>query len=428
MRRIAPALLLFTACSTAAYGDTESSAAGSTGTSAATAATAATSATDGDGASTGVPTTGGTGGGTTVVETGGETGGAGEDYGQAGANPPGNQTFTLELQGRSLLVEVWYPADPAAQAAAEAGESIVEFVPPGPDRDALTGLLGMLGQPGMVGVTTQTHSARDAAPADMSQRPLVVFSHCHSCTRFSVFTIAEHLASRGFIVAAPDHAGNTLFDELKGMSADIGEEFLKVRVADMSGVVDALLDPNDQAVPAAIRGAIDPAKIGAMGHSYGSATAGRLAQDDDRIVAAMPIFAPVENPFFPGTKIADIAEPTLFALAVEDNSILQIGNDLIGANFKMAATPTRLLTIKDAGHWGVTDICGLVSGFDPGCGPGKRMTDGTDFTYLEPAIVRAAVGAYAAAFFDLHLRGNQSAADYLDVAQPAAFVEVMSRP
>jgi hypothetical protein len=118
MRRIAPALLLFTACSTAAYGDTESSAAGSTGTSAATAVTAATTVTDGGGASTGAPTTGGTGGGTTVAETSGGTGGAGEDYGQAGANPPGNQTFTLELPGRSLLVEVWYPAEPAAHRGA----------------------------------------------------------------------------------------------------------------------------------------------------------------------------------------------------------------------------------------------------------------------------------------------------------------------
>lgn len=418
------ALSALSACSTATFADTEAQS-GSTGAQSATAGLTEGAPT------TGVPTTGDTGPATSGEEVtggGGTTGDGGlEDYGQPGAFPVGNRTFTLNLPDRPLLVEVWYPAEAAAKPAADAGESIVEFVPAGPDRDTMIDLLGKLGAPGLVGVTQQTHAARDAVLADMSQRPLVLLSHCHNCTRFSLFSVAEHLASRGFVVAAPDHAGNTLFDSLKGMSADIGEAFLMVRVADLRGLLDAMLDPNHPDVPAALKGIVDPKKVGAMGHSFGSATAGRIAQDDDRIVAAMPVFAPVENPFFPGTKVANIAEPTLFALAVEDNSILQIGNDLIVSNFKAAATPTRLLTLADTGHWGVTDICGLVADFEPGCGPGTRMTDNSAFTYQAPAIVRGVVGAYAAAFFALTLEGDAGAAAYLDVAEPEGVVEVMSR-
>lgn len=425
MRRAAALVLALSACSTAALGDSETL----TGSTGAASATASTNATTGVSASDSEPTTGmsgsatgeGTGAGSTTSD------GGLEDYGQPGDFPVGNRTFTLNLPDRPLLVEVWYPAEAAAKPAADAGEAIVEFVPAGPDRDAMVDLLGKLGEPGKVGVTLQTHSARDAVLADMSQRPLVLLSHCHNCTRFSLFTVAEHLASRGFVVAAPDHAGNTLFDSLKGMTADIGEEFLLVRVGDLRGLLDALLDPNNADVPAALKGIVDPKKVGAMGHSFGSATAGRIAQDDDRIVSALPIFAPVENPFFPGTKVKSIAEPTLFALAVEDNSIQKIGNDLIEMNFKTANTPTRLLTLADTGHWGVTDICGLVADFEPGCGPGTRMTDMTAFTYQDPAIVRGVVGAYAAAFFALTLEGDASAAAYLDVAQPAGVVEVMSR-
>jgi hypothetical protein len=164
-----------------------------------------------------------------------------------------------------------------------------------------------------------------------------------------------------------------------------------------------------------------------MGHSYGAATAGRLAQDDDRVVAALPIMAPVESPFFPMSKVAEVAEPSLYVLAVEDNSILQIGNNLIESNFDQAATPAYLVRMGDAGHWGPTDICGLVSAFDAGCGAGKRMTDGTDFTYLDPAIARSIVAGYAAAFFDLHLNGNQAALAYLQTPVPADVVEVEAR-
>lgn len=352
--------------------------------------------------------------------------GAGIDYSGPGAHPVGNTRFTLPSGERDLLVEVWYPADPSAARDAAAGHPIEDFVPAGPDHDTLVDLLADLSPSGQIGTRLQTSSAFDAPPV-AGPWPLIVFSHCHNCVRFSAFTVAERLASHGFVVAAPDHVGNTLFDSLGGMDTQIGEEFLQVRVADLQAVLDVMLASVDP-VPAALHGLVDPDRIGALGHSFGAATTGRIAQDDPRIKAALPIAAPVENPLFPGTHVADIHVPMLSILAREDNSIQQIGNNLIEMNFNNANPPVRLVSVADAGHWGFTDICGLVAGFDPGCGEGTRQTEpGVPFTYLDVAVSREIAGAYSLAFFDRYLRDNVDAEQFLGAATPADVVTVESR-
>lgn len=414
MKRLAsPLLVWLVACSSVGIPqDTESSMGATTGPPGSSGEVTSTSSTS---STTGEPTTTGSG-------TQGQMDAV--DYAEPGEAPVGNQTFTLPVGDRSLLVELWYPADMAEKTAADAGESILEFVPAGPERDAFAGLLAAQTEAIKAGVRTQTRSARGAKDAGAPLYPLLVMSHCHSCVRFSTFSVAEHLASRGFVVAAPDHVGNTLFDALAGQSAEVGEAFLLVRVGDLSALLDALLDPDAQAVPEWLRGRIDAEAVGAIGHSFGAGTAGRLAQEDPRVKAALPIMAPVENLLFPGTKVAQIDEPLLFVLAEEDGSIQKIGNNLIESNFKAKSPPAYLVGVADAGHWGVTDICGITPDFAAGCGPGKRMTDGTDFVFRDPGQVRAIAAAYAAAFFDLHLRQNPAGLEYLKTATPPDVVTV----
>jgi len=414
MKRLAsPLLVWLVACSSVGIPqDSESSMGATTGPPGSSGEVTSTSSTS---STTGEPTTTGSG-------TLGQMDAV--DYAEPGEAPVGNQTFTLPVGDRSLLVELWYPADMAEKTAADAGESILEFVPAGPDRDAFAGLLAAQTEAIKAGVRTQTRSARGAKDAGAPLYPLLVMSHCHNCVRFSTFSLAEHLASRGFVVAAPDHVGNTLFDALAGQSAEVGEEFLLVRVGDLSALLDALLDPDAQAVPEWLRGRIDAEAVGAIGHSFGAGTAGRLAQEDPRVKAALPIMAPVENLLFPGTKVAQIDEPLLFVLAEEDGSIQKIGNNLIESNFKAKSPPAYLVGVADAGHWGVTDICGITPDFAAGCGPGKRMTDGTDFVFRDPGQVRAIAAAYAAAFFDLHLRQNPAGLEYLQTATPPDVVTV----
>lgn len=362
----------------------------------------------------------------------GDTGTTGDvgllDYGMPGPHPVGNDRFTLTREGdRQLLVEVWYPADASAAADAAAGHPISDFVPPGPDHDLLLEKLADLSPAGVIGTRLQTASAFQAPPAQGDPYPLLAFSHCHNCVRFSAFTVAERLASHGFVVVAPDHTGNTLFDALAGDTADINEEFLAVRAADIDAVLTAMLAGQDP-VPQPLRTLVDPERVGVLGHSYGAATAGRVAQSDPRVKAALPIAAPVENPVFPNTKVADIHVPMLSILAVEDNSIQKIGNNLIELNFKNANPPVRLVSVADAGHWNFSDICGLVDMFSAGCGDGERQTTpGVQFTYLDITIGREIASSYSLAFFDRYLRDNLDAEQFLNAATPAEFVTVEVR-
>src|SRR6185503_13343779 len=130
---------------------------------------------------------------------------------EPGPFPVGNTRFAVtSTGGRTLLVEAWYPADESERADAELGFPIEEFVPAGPDRDAFVTMLATAPDPG---TRRQTRSKLDAIPASApAEFPVAVFSHCHECTRFSSFSIAERLASFGTVVLAPDHTTNTLFD------------------------------------------------------------------------------------------------------------------------------------------------------------------------------------------------------------------------
>lgn len=320
------------------------------------------------------------------------------DYFEAGPHPVGNRRFELEDgdRGRTLPVEVWYPADESARAAAATGQTLSAFEADPPRSDTFASLL--TDAPDCV--RTQTRSADAPTPAE-GPWPLVVFSHCHVCTRFDVASVAERLASFGIAVAAPDHEGNTLWDQLEGTAASVGEEFLEVRVADVRFVLDSLLG-SDAAVPAELAGQFDADRVGVMGHSFGGSTAGITAARDDRIRAGLSITAPL-TALGGGAPITTIDTPFLFLLAQEDNSIQAVGNELIRNEHRRIPAPAVLVEVEDAGHWSFSDYPGLIELFDPGCGMGTRQIGGDPFTYLDPEIARDIAADVAAAFFARHL-------------------------
>jgi dienelactone hydrolase len=361
-------------------------------------------------------------------DSSGDSGGAQPiDYAVAGPHPVGNTTSSLTTTGgRTLSVEVWYPADPSAREEAEAGQPLSAF---GID-DAQSVLLADLVADAPAGCPrTQTGSAASPpAVPDLAALELVVFSHCHSCTRFSSFSVAERLASHGFVVVAADHVEGTLFEELAGNPGPIDAALLTTRSEDVSAVIDAALDPNSQLLPADLRGRIDDDKIGVFGHSFGAATTGRMLQDDDRILAGVAMAAPIESPLIPGVAVDAVDEPLLYLLATEDNSITQVGNNLIEDNYMRASNPVWLARLTDAGHWSVSDLVGLIDLFMPGCGDDMRQTIPTEsFTYLDPQLGREIAQHLTASFFALHLRGDQEAREQLESPAHGDHVRVNSR-
>lgn len=112
------------------------------------------------------------------------------------------------------------------------------------------------------------YSARNAPPAEGPARPLVVLSHGTGGSGFGMMWLARRLADAGYVVAAPDHHGNTAAEEAYDPR---GFRMFWERPQDISVLIDRLLaDPEWE-------GRIDRERIGAVGFSLGGYTVTALA-------------------------------------------------------------------------------------------------------------------------------------------------------
>src|SRR5262249_36019609 len=158
------------------------------------------------------------------------------------------------------------------------------------------------------------------------------------------------VGSHGYVVAACDHTGNTLFDVARfAMAARSGtpipdtgtmlQDFIATRPADVVAMLDHLLD----GAAGDLRALVDAERIGMMGHSFGGwATRGVTARDR-RIRAALPLAPAGGSSWMPvkalqaGLDFAWGREvPTLFVVASRDSLL-----PLDGMRELLARTPSQ---------------------------------------------------------------------------------------
>jgi len=279
---------------------------------------------------------------------------------------------------RELMVSLWYPAaaahgDLAPYATAEESRLLLELygittAPP----DALAGV--------------RTHSRVDAPPLP-GRSPLVVLSPGLAFPRWTLTSLAEDLASRGYVVAGVDHtyegAAVTFPDGrvaacvvCKGGTS--GTAITASRVSDLSFVLDRLLaDPRYGRL-------VDPDRIEITGHSIGGSAAAATMIADPRVDAGINL----DGSFQPALG-EDLARPFL---------MLGAENGTPGVRPDWDRTWTHLtgwrrwLQVPRATHTSFSDAAVLTEwlGLPPAVVPGARVIE----------INRA----YVAAFTDLHLR------------------------
>lgn len=320
-----------------------------------------------------------------------------------GPHRVGSKHLEVTVNGRVLPVELWFPTTATAE------EFAVEEFEDGARR---TELASWIQQAPAACTPRKAHSARNAAPTGAAL-PLVLMSHCTQGFRFSLHSIAERLASHGFLVAAPDHVDNTRFDA----GAPLNNAFLSVRADDVSGVLDALLDA----------GTADPARVAMVGHSFGAVTTAKVVERDARVKAGFLIAAPADSPFLNAGAVANIKRPLTYLLALEDNSISYLGNGFIRENFAKTPKPAWLIEVAEAGHWTFSDIAGLGGAYLPGCGDGLRDPDGGRFTYLDNDVGRGIAQRYVTAWAATTLNTDADAKAALGQAVPVAAVTVKKR-
>lgn len=141
-----------------------------------------------------------------------------------------------------------------------------------------------------------------------------------------------HLASHGFVVVAPDHTGNTVWDGLAGrLNFETSLAAFPQRLGDMPFVGDAIVETTGP-----LAGLADPERWAVMGHSFGGSIALALTEPR-RGIEPDPRFR-VAIPMTPGTGALPILGfdilrsrvPVLFFAAQLDETISWESDQLPG--------------------------------------------------------------------------------------------------
>ncbi|EEB86476.1 alpha/beta hydrolase family protein [Roseobacter sp. GAI101] len=321
-----------------------------------------------------------------------------------GPHPIGVTTHEIDVApGRTLTTEIWYPAHPDTVAGTVYHTLI---------RDGVT--------PAML----HGSASRNARPAQ-GNAPLIVISHGYPGNRFLLGHLAESLAAKGYVVAAPDHNGSTYDDQ-----QDFAVTLIN-RPLDQRGVIDGMATLGGD-----MGALVDCDNVGLIGYSMGgygvlvfggaglaasalkhprAGTDAALAQHlagsahhdalrDPRLKAIMPI-----GPWGNAQGMWDAA-----GLALMDTPMLMMAGTVDDVSdypamrrvFEGAASDRYLLSFENAGHNAAAPF--------PAPAESWAMSDGLEwppFNHYADAVwdtlrMNNIAQHFAAAFMGLHLRGG----------------------
>lgn len=332
---------------------------------------------------------------------------------------------------RPLTVEVWYPAETTEQ-----GGSYEVVLRDGETRATIHGA-----------------AVRDAAP-DMSGAPypLVIISHGYPGNRYLMSHLGESLARKGYVTVSIDHTDSTYSDQ-----AAFGSTLVN-RPLDQMFVLDEMAKAG--APGGALEGLVDASRTGLIGYSMGGYGAvivagGGISQAgvdlpwgapegtaaihragsethesliDDRLKAVIAIgpwgmdLRHYGQPagFWDAEGLAGIRKPILFmagtadTVSMYDQGVKAIYDGAVNAPWR------GLLSFINAGHnaaapmpapmesWAVSEKLGWA--------PFEHYADPVWDTLRMNNIAQH----FAAAFMDLHLKGDAEKAAYLDLVEDGA--------
>lgn len=318
-----------------------------------------------------------------------------------GPHPVGRATLLLvdhtrqdpwvpEAGARELMVSMSYPARPgsgprAPYATTEEARLLLKS----------QGLEDIV--PAETLSATETHSRVDARPAHGTY-PLVVLSPGFSVSRYTLTALAEELASRGYVVAAIDHAYESVGTAFPGgrmltcVACDKAQTEADLRLAttgrgkDVSFVVDQLTGHRPAWRHARL---INKNRIGMAGHSMGGASAISAMASDRRIRAGVDMDGAFHDPV-PPTGLG--ARPFMM-IGTDDDTHRPGGSDHTwDETWNHLDGWKRWLTVAGSDHLTFSDWPALAEQLNRPTPPlpAERAVD----------ITRG----YVTAFFNLHVR------------------------
>ncbi len=246
---------------------------------------------------------------------------------------------------RTIPIDVWYPVDPGT-----AGAAVAANLPLAP------------------GIGLESDVALEDPPvSERPGQPLVVFSHGYEGINTQSVDLMETLASHGFVVASPEHTGNS-----QATPGDPFDDAAANRVPDVSFVIDTMTERN-RAQGDAFSGRLDEENVAVVGHSFGGMTAIGMtagwagADPDPRVVAIVPISAVIDgdlqasertgpNAGFTASQLARVDVPVMLVGGTEDESV-PIENNDIAFDQLTGAPAVDKVAITGATHTHFANVC-----------------------------------------------------------------------
>ncbi len=305
-------------------------------------------------------------------------------------------------RARELMVDMFYPAraavgEPAPYASAAQVRALLAGVgSTGEGAEALSG--------------AETHGVVGAPPA-AGVYPLVVLSPGLTAPRYTLTAVAEELSSRGYVVAAVDHAGESFGAEFPGgrMSTCIACEHVedtggfalvaRTRARDIGFLLDRITGPAAVWPHARL---IDTTRIGMAGQSIGGASAAATMAADARVRAGVNMDGSLPDVIPEG----GLGDRPFLLLGADGESGPGGGEPSWDAAWQRLRGWKRWMTLVGADHNSFTDIPALAEQVGV---PGDAVLPAGRAVELTRAIV--------AAFFDQQLRAI--AQPLLDGPDPA---------
>ena len=340
-----------------------------------------------------------------------------------GPFPVGVKTVILKTKDhrgrpRTLRTEIWYPGvlgtgdakkyayDLKADAKAELPAAYEKV------KDAKTPLV----------FESDAHAGMDLDTAH-GPYPLVVFSHGAYSIRFQSLFFTIFLASHGYIVVAPDHQNNTLYD-LLAYGYDQGKiaESAADRMLDGDFIVDHFINENKDP-KSFLHGAIDTENIGFCGHSFGGFLSLYEGGRNPKVKAVIS-FAP-ETEILPLWKVKPETFPVPFMISAGEMDKTLDYEKQTHSFYEAASAPKYLVTLTRGGHYSYSDICrmdlsALAKELDYSDGA-DALSDGCGTENIPYDLAHKVLRHYGIGFFNYYLRGSTGSFKYLDQASAAQY-------
>jgi len=340
---------------------------------------------------------------------------------EKGPFPVGVKTYTFydtsrkgenEGEGRRLKVDVWYPA---RQQYKDGPFWKLDMIAEsqGEDLGDRRAELESYGFPEF-----DTELVRDAEPdIGNGPYPVILFSHGANGIRFQSVFYTTHLASHGYVVAAPDHLFNTLWDILRdGYSEASVIASAPDRPKDMSFLLDRLTEMNDDPENPFYR-SMDLENVGITGHSFGGFTSVATPCNDERFKVSVPHSPVISMAVIFGCTLEEYPVPIMVMGGTKDNTLRYY--DQYCEYGMIKGSPKYLYELVGGGHFTFSDMCRLdletmAEEMDFGdaahaLGDGCSPTD--NVPYVE---AQTTINYYGTAMFNWQLRGSEGSKELLD--------------